>query len=156
MWTESKPSILFVCLGNICRSPMAEGALRARARAAGFSFTVDSAGTGDWHIGRPPDPRAIATALRHSVDIGGYRARQVRPADFRRYQRIFALDRNNLVDLERLRPAGGLAELSLLLDMVAGRAGEDVADPYYGEEAGFERTWAEVDEAARAILAKLS
>ena len=156
MATESKPSILFVCLGNICRSPMAEGALRARARAAGLDLAIDSAGTGDWHIGRPPDPRAIATALRHGVDIGGLRARQVEASDFRRFHHIFALDQANLADLARLRPADGKADLSLLLDLVPGRAGLDVADPYYGADSGFERTWAEVDEAARAILAKLA
>lgn len=155
MPVESTPSILFVCLGNICRSPMAEGALRGRAAAAGLDLVIDSAGTGDWHVGRPPDPRAIATALLHGVEIGGYRARQVQAEDFHRFHHIFALDHSNLTDLKRIAPAGGRAALSLLLDMVQGRAGQAVADPYYGEAEAFERSWAEVDEAARAILGRL-
>lgn len=162
MHSESKPavlpSVLFVCLGNICRSPMAEGALRARAGAlgSGLDLVVDSAGTGDWHVGRPPDPRAILVARRHGVDISGYRARQVRVVDFRRFDRIFALDHSNLEALRRLRPAESGADLSLLLDVVAGRAGQDVDDPYYGDSGDFERSWAEVDAAARAIVAGLS
>lgn len=156
MQTDSKPSFLFVCLGNICRSPLAEAALRTRAKASGLDLVIDSAGTGDWHVGRPPDPRTIATALRHGIRIDDYRARQVVPEDFHRFQRIFALDNSNFADLGGIRPVGSPAELSLLLDVVDGRAGQEVADPYYGGEADFERTWAEVDEAAQAILASLS
>lgn len=145
------PSILFVCLGNICRSPLAEGALRARAQGAGLRLHINSAGTGDWHIGRPPDPRAIATARRHGVDIGDLRARQVEAADFTRFSHIFALDRQNLADLARLAPATATARLGLLLDVVPGMAGDAVLDPYYGDDAGFEITWQQVDDAARCI-----
>lgn len=148
------PSILFVCLGNICRSPLAEGALRARARQAGLDLRTDSAGTGDWHIGRPPDPRAIATAQRHGIDIGDLRARQVTASDFTSFSHIFALDRQNLADLTRLAPAASTARLGLLLDVVPGMAGHAVIDPYYGDEAGFEVTWQQVDEAARQIIAR--
>ncbi|WP_421731517.1 low molecular weight protein-tyrosine-phosphatase [Brevundimonas sp.] len=149
------PSVLFVCLGNICRSPLAEAALRAEAQRLTLDLIVDSAGTGDWHAGDPPDPRAQATALRHGVDISSYRGRQVKPADFRRFTHIVALDHNNLSNLRRLAPADGVAELSLMLDHVPGREGQPVADPYFGDEDGFEITWAEVVEGAKGLAARL-
>lgn len=150
------PAILFVCLGNICRSPLAEAAFRAEAQKAGITMHTDSAGTSNWHIGRPPDPRAQAEALRHGIDISRYSARQVSPTDFTRFTHIFALDRQNLVDLQRIAPAEYPAHLSLLLDMVPDRAGESVKDPYYGTADDFAETWADVCTAARALLAKLS
>ena len=149
------PSILFVCLGNICRSPLAEAALRAEARRLRLDLIVDSAGTGNWHAGEAPDPRAQATARRHGVDISGLRARQVTPADFRRFTHIVALDHDNLADLRRLAPADTTAELSLLLDHVPGREGQAVADPYFGDDDGFEVTWAEVTAAARTLALSL-
>ena len=148
--------VLFVCLGNICRSPLAEAALRAEAERLGLDMEVDSAGTGDWHVGQPPDPRARAAARRHGVDIDPLRARQVEPADFDRFDHVIALDLANLRDLRRLRPEGAKAELSLLLDHVPGRAGQAVADPYYGGDSHFDATWADVAEAARALAAKLA
>ena len=150
------PSILFVCLGNICRSPLAEAALRAEAARVGLAVTVDSAGTGDWHVGGPPDRRAQATALRHGADISAYRARQVNAEDFRRFDQIFALDRDNLGNLRRIAPADATALLGLVLDLVPGREGEGVQDPYFGGDEGFERTWAEVSAAAQAIVARLA
>ncbi|HEX8058965.1 MAG TPA: low molecular weight protein-tyrosine-phosphatase [Novosphingobium sp.] len=150
-----KPALLFVCLGNICRSPLAEAAFREAADEAGLDVEVDSAGTGDWHIGNPPDRRAQAEALRHGIDISGYRARQVSPDDFRRFTHIYALDRNNLADLHAMAPADRTAKLSLLLDEVPGMAGRSVADPYFGEEAGFAETWREVDLAAEALVREL-
>ncbi len=149
-------SVLMVCLGNICRSPMAEGALRAAAGKAGLSLTVDSAGTGGWHKGEAPDPRAQAAALRGGVDISGQRARQVRPADFDDFDLILAMDRDNLADLAALMPKGARAQLSLLMDHVPGRAGKSVADPYYGDAKGFDRTWAEVTAGAAGVLALIS
>ena len=149
------PSILFVCLGNICRSPLAEAALRAEAERLRLDLIVDSAGTGDWHAGEPPDPRAQATARRHGVEISGLRARQVTQADFRRFTHVVALDHDNLENLRRLAPADATAELSLLLDHVPGREGQAVTDPYFGDDAGFEVTWAEVTDAARGLVAKL-
>lgn len=149
------PSVLFVCLGNICRSPLAEGALRAEADRLGLDLIVDSAGTGDWHAGEPPDERAQAVARRHGVDISALRARQVRPADFRRFTHVIALDHDNLAGLRKLAPADATAEVSLLLDHVEGREGQGVADPWFGDEAGFEVTWAEVTAAARALAARL-
>ncbi len=145
------PSILFVCLGNICRSPLAEGALRAEAHRRGLDLIVDSAGTGDWHAGEPPDERAVAVAARHGVDITALRARQVTRADFTRFDHIVALDHDNLKNLRRLAPPDATAELSLLLDHVPGREGQAVADPWFGEAEGFDVTWAEVTAAARGL-----
>src|SRR5436305_6689578 len=116
-------SILFVCLGNICRSPLAEGAFRAEAERRGLEIEADSAGTGGWHAGEPPDRRAIAAAGRMGVDISGQRARKVTRADFDRFDHIVALDEENFADLARLRPAGSRARLSLLLDHAPGREG---------------------------------
>lgn len=149
--TERK-SVLFVCLGNICRSPLAEAALRAEAARAGLEVEVDSAGTGGWHVGQPPDPRARAVARRHGVAIDGLRARRVSVDDFRRFDHVVALDRDNLTALAALRPADARARLSLLLDHVPGREGEAVADPYYGSDDGFEVTWREVTEGARGLI----
>lgn len=148
----SQPSILFVCLGNICRSPLAEAALRKRAVEAGVAMTIDSAGTGNWHVGRPPDPRAQATALVHGLDISGYRARQVTAEDFHRFGHVFALDQQNLKDLHRIEPSRHIAELRLLMDLVPGRKGTAVIDPYYGDEDDFEQAWADVDAAAEALV----
>jgi protein-tyrosine phosphatase len=149
------PSVLFVCLGNICRSPLAEGALRAEAARLGLDLIVDSAGTGDWHAGEPPDDRAIAVALRNGIDICGLRARQVRAADFRRFTHVIALDHDNLANLRKLAPADATAELSLLLDHVEGREGQAVTDPWFGDAAGFEVTWAEVTAAAATLADRL-
>jgi len=145
------PGVLFVCLGNICRSPLAEGALRAEAARLGLELVVDSAGTGDWHAGEPPDERAQRTALRNGVDISGLRARQVRREDFRRFTHLIALDHDNLANLRRLAPPDATARLSLLLDHVPGREGQAVADPWFGDEAGFDATWADVSAGARAL-----
>ncbi len=150
------PAVLFVCLGNICRSPLAEAAFRAEAERAGLIVSADSAGTGDWHVGNPPDRRAQAVARAHGLDIAGYRARQVEPEDFYRYGRILALDRSNLAALRAMQPAASPARLSLLMDCVDGRQGEAVADPYFGDAGGFELTWRDVSEAARALVDQLS
>ena len=150
------PSILFVCLGNICRSPLAEAALRAEAQRLRLDLIIDSAGTGNWHAGEPPDERAQRTALRNGVDISALRARQVTRADFRRFTHIVALDHENLANLRKLAPADATAELSLLLDHVPGREGQAVTDPWFGDEAGFDVTWAEVTAAAKTLAASLS
>lgn len=146
-----KLAVLFVCLGNICRSPLAEAAFRKEAKATDLEVQADSAGTGDWHIGEAPDRRAQAVAKRHGIDISGYSARLVTSEDFRRFSHIVALDRKNLAVLKAMRPADATAELSLLLDHVKGREGQAVADPYYGEEDGFDVTWADVTEGAKAL-----
>lgn len=151
----TEPAVLFVCLGNICRSPLAEAAFRAEAQRAGLAVTADSAGTADYHVGEPPDPRAIRIARAMGIDISSYRGRQASAADFHSFTHIFALDHANLVNLRRIAPKSHSARLSLLLDLVPGREGQAVADPYYGEEDGFLITWDEVSEAARALVAEL-
>ena len=150
----TSPSILFVCLGNICRSPLADGALRHRVRQLGLGWTVDSAGTGGWHAGEPPDPRAIAVAKAHGVDIAGLRGRQVKREDFERFDLILAMDHENLEGLRAISPGDARAELCLALDLVAGREGEVVADPYYGDAQGFTVTWADAQAIADAVLQK--
>ncbi len=149
-------SVLFVCLGNICRSPLAEAALRMQASEAGLGLVTDSAGTGDWHAGSAPDPRAQATALHHGIDISGLRARQITSADFSAFTHIFALDHANLREIERMAPPQATAEIALLLDWVPGREGADVSDPYYGGEENFEYTWDDVSRAASALVARFS
>jgi protein-tyrosine phosphatase len=148
--------ILFVCLGNICRSPLAEAAFRAEAARLGLDAEADSAGTGGWHRGEPPDRRAIAAARRNGVDISHLRARQIRPEDFELFDLILALDPDNLADLRSIRPADSRASLSLLLDLVPGREGAAVADPYYGNDKDFDLTWRDVTEAARMLAARLA
>ena len=148
------PSILFICLGNICRSPLADGALRHRVRQRDLAWTVDSAGTGGWHAGEPPDPRAIAMAKAHGVEIARLRARQVRREDFERFDLILAMDHDNLAGLRAIAPRDARAELCLALDLVAGREGEAVADPYYGDAQGFAVTWADAQAIADAVLQK--
>lgn len=152
----TRPAVLFVCLGNICRSPLAEAAFRAEAARAGLDALADSAGTADYHIGKAPDPRSIRTAARFGIDISGYRGRQAVAADFDRFTHVFALDYANLANLTRIAPAGHAAHLGLLLDCVSGREGRAVADPYYGDEAGFLDTWDEVSRAAQGLIARLA
>lgn len=151
----SSPAVLFVCLGNICRSPLAEAAFRVECERRDLEVGVDSAGTGDWHVGQPPDVRAQAVARRHGVDISHYRARQVCEEDFIRFTHVVALDTDNLADLQALAPPDATAQLSLLLDHVPGRAGEPVADPYFGAAGGFDVTWADVTAGATELARQL-
>jgi protein-tyrosine phosphatase len=147
-----RPSILFVCLGNICRSPLAEAAFRDAAAKAGLDCEVDSAGTGDWHTGHPPDKRAQAEALTHGIAIRTYRARQVCAGDYTRFDHIIAMDRSNRDNLLALAPDDATAQISLLLDYVKGRKGDSVADPYYGDAADFARCWTTVSAGAVALV----
>lgn len=149
-------SVLFVCLGNICRSPLAEAAFRREAETLGLSAEVASAGTGDWHVGYGADPRTVACAARNDVNLNGHRAQQVKPDHFTRYDHIVALDRHNLRDLMAMAPADATARVSLLLDHVPGRAGESVADPYHGDDRDFDRTWRDVSAGAAALARKLA
>ncbi len=152
----SQPSVLFVCLGNICRSPLAEAAFRDAAMRAGMAVTVDSAGTGDWHVGQPPDRRARAEAASHGIDISAYRARQVAAEDFARFTHICALDSANLADLRALAPAGASARLALLLDYVPGQKGTSVPDPYHGGPQDFAECWRLVSLGAKALVEVLA
>lgn len=130
--------------------------MRAAAEKAGLSVEVDSAGTGDWHVGKPPDRRAIATAARRGIDISGLRARQVSVEDFERFDHLIALDRKNLDDLRLMMPAEPFAELSMLLDHAEGRRGQDVADPYFGDDDGFDAAWRDIMLGVEGLVATLS
>ena len=155
MALETK-SVLMVCLGNICRSPLAEGALRAHAARLQLDVEINSAGTGDWHIGHAPDLRAQEVAQRlGGIDISGQKARQLCADDFERFDHIIAMDATNLRDLRALAPEGLRSRLSLLLDHLPGQEGQPVPDPYYGDAAGFEHVWRLVDAAAERLAAKL-
>ena len=149
--------LLIVCLGNICRSPMAEGALRARLAAAGMSgeVVVDSVGLGPWHAGRPPDPRAIECAAHHGVDIADLRARQLRAADFNDFDWLLCADRSVLEQVRAATPRQAPARAALLLGY-AGIEDADVPDPYTGGSSDFEHAWGLVDAAAGAIVRAVS
>ena len=143
--TARKLRVLMVCLGNICRSPTAEVVLRERLRAGGLAdrVQVDSAGTGSWHVGSPPDARSQRHALRRGYDLSALRARKVVDADFSRFDLLLAMDHDNLADLERLRPDGGGANAELLLF-----ATTEVPDPYAGGPDGFDRVLDIVEQAS--------
>lgn len=155
MKTMRKPAVLFVCLGNICRSPMAEGAFRAAAEAAGLRVTIDSAGTAAYHVGAAPDPRAQETARRNGVEIAHLRGRQLVEEDFRRFTHVLVMDHSNLANARAIVPANAISAPQLLLDWVPGREGAAVADPYYGGEENFEDTWADVTRAAAELVRAL-
>jgi len=155
-------SLLFVCLGNICRSPTAEGVMRALVREAGLQerIVLDSAGTGAWHVGEPPDARARAAARRRGIVLEGA-ARQVHAGDFEEFDLILAMDASNLNDLRRLAPDAQAREKVRLLREWEGRAGShsdgdlDVPDPYSGGPGGFDRVLDLVQAACAALLAEL-
>lgn len=147
--------VLFVCTGNICRSPTAEGVFRAKVAAAGLAqqITADSAGTHSYHIGEAPDPRSVAAAKARGVDISGLRARRVTLGDFHRFDLILAMDRGHLDSLLALSPPAPRAEVRLFLDYAAiAGAGPDVPDPYYGDGEGFVRVLDLVEDAAAGLL----
>jgi protein-tyrosine phosphatase len=159
--------VLFVCLGNICRSPTAEGVLRqlAAQRAPGLELEVDSAGTADYHIGAAPDPRSQRAALRRGIDLSGLRARQVTAEDFERFDYILAMDRQNLRELQSLKPKNSRAEVKLFLEFAPGAAAPgaaapqagslEVPDPYYGGDQDFERVLDLAAAASRGFLDSL-
>ena len=149
--------VLFVCLGNICRSPTAEGVFRARVAREGLAHAIatDSAGTHDYHIGDPPDSRAKAAAKRRGVDISDLRGRQVTREDFVRFDYVLAMDRSNLRHLARLCPKGMESRLRLLLEFTSGLDFDEVPDPYYGGQDGFERVLDLAEAAAEGLLAHI-
>lgn len=150
--------LLVVCLGNICRSPMGEGALRQQIAKAGLAgrIDVDSAGTSDWHIGRAPDPRAVACARRHGVDISGLKARQLLREDFSHFDLILCADQSNLDDVRAIAPAQSISKAVLWLPWAGLDGPASVPDPYYGDGRDFEHSWSLVDAAARATIQRLS
>ena len=151
-------SVLFVCLGNICRSPTAEQVFRAAAQRAGIAsrLTIDSAGTGDWHVGNPPDYRSIAHAAMRGYDLAGLRARQVEHRDFARFDWILAMDGMVLDTLTRMRPAGSAGYLGLFLDLAPHLGRREVPDPYDRGADEFETVLDLVEAASEALVARLS
>jgi protein-tyrosine phosphatase len=156
--SRSSPTrVLFVCLGNICRSPLAEGVFKSLVEAAGVSakFEIDSAGTGSWHVGEPPDARATIVAREHGVELDS-RARQVTAEDLHDFDHVVAMDRENLRSLERMASAsGGAAEIHLLRAYDPDPEGEEVPDPYYGGVSGFENVYQIVTRSCEGLLARL-
>jgi len=146
--------VLFVCLGNICRSPTAEGVFRHLVEREGLtdSITIDSAGTGAWHIGDPPDSRAQATAHQRGIDLSGQRARQVADGDFTRFDYVIAMDRSNHVTLTALAPPGTRDRIRLFLDFAPEIGEREVPDPYYGGPDGFDIVLDMVEAASRGLL----
>ncbi|WP_425100106.1 low molecular weight protein-tyrosine-phosphatase [Tropicibacter sp. S64] len=146
-------SILFVCLGNICRSPSAEGVVRQMAAARGLELTLDSAGTGPWHVGEPPYAPMQTAAKARGYDLSAQRARRVTPADFSRFDRIVAMDSGNLADLRRMQPKGSRAALELFTDFAPDLGIAGVPDPYYTRD--FDGTLDVVETCAAGLLDQL-
>jgi len=150
-------SVLFVCTGNICRSPTAAGVLRRLVREAGIEAQVriDCAGTHDYHVGHAPDPRAQHHAARRGYDLSELRARQVREADFDEFDLILAMDRGHLKLLRAQCPAAQLGKLRLFMEFAEGTRAKDVPDPYYGGSEAFEQALDLVEAGARGLLREL-
>ena len=150
----SKVSVLFVCLGNICRSPTAHGVFQGMVDAGGLGdlIAVDSAGTGDWHIGRSPDQRTSQVAASRGYDLSQLRARLVTQGDFDQFDYVIAMDSANLQDLESMRPAHYSGHLGLFLEFARGDSHAEVPDPYYGGEKGFELVFDLVEDASQGLL----
>jgi protein-tyrosine phosphatase len=150
--------VLFVCLGNICRSPTAEGVVRAIAarQFPGLGLQVDSAGTANYHVGEPPDRRTVATARRKGYELASHRARQVIPADFAEFDYILAMDASNLAELRRQAPARPGSRLGLFLEFAPVCGRDEVPDPYYGGVEDFERVLELCEVGAHGLLRKLA
>lgn len=148
--------VLFVCLGNICRSPTAHGVFAKRVTEAGLQerIVVDSCGTGDWHVGHAPDPRTQAAALERGYKLADLRARRVALADFRHFDYILAMDESNLAHLQAMRPAWFEGHLGLFLDF-AGTPENEVPDPYYGGDEGFDHVLDLIEAASEGLLAEI-
>jgi protein-tyrosine phosphatase len=154
---KSSYKVLLVCLGNICRSPTAEGVLRhlAAKEAPQLALEIDSAGTADYHIGAPPDPRSQRAALRRGIDISGLKARQIAADDFARFDLILAMDSENLRELRAMQPRNSHASVKLFLEYARDSALRDVPDPYYRDAAAFEGVLGLSTAASRGLLAAL-
>lgn len=152
-----RTGILFVCMGNICRSPTAEGVFRKLVQDEGLehAFLIDSAGTIGYHVGEAPDPRTQAAARRRGIDLSALRARKVEREDFERFRYILAMDRDNLAHLESMRPPGSQAHVGLFLSFADGIDVDEVPDPYYGGARGFEEVLDLVEAGARGLLEHL-
>lgn len=147
-------NILFVCMGNICRSPSAEGFFINALQASDYreQVSTDSAGTHGYHIGHSPDARAVSTASGFGVDISRLRARKVKVSDFNNFEMIIAMDRDNFEDLQRIRPAGSKADLKMMMEYHPEGLPKEVPDPYYGGMDGFNYMCELLDSATRGLL----
>lgn len=152
------PAVLFVCTGNICRSPTAEGVFRRLVRDAGLdgSIRVDSAGTHDYHVGEPPDERALRHALRRGYDLSALRARRIAQRDFEEFDLIVAMDRGHLRILQRLCPRENRHKLRLIMEFAPQQGADEVPDPYYGDADQFEQVLDMLEGAARGLLRTVS
>jgi protein-tyrosine phosphatase len=155
---QERVRVLFVCMGNICRSPTAEGVFAKLVLDSGLTqrIDIDSAGTHDYHIGKPPDERARKAALARNIDIGALRARKVSREDFGEFDYILAMDRDNYAGLTHLSPAEHRHKIRLLLDYAPHLTVREVPDPYFGGEQGFEQVLDMVEEAASGLLRSIS
>lgn len=149
--------VLFVCMGNICRSPTAHGVFRELVRREGLErqVQIDSAGTHAYHVGNPPDLRAQATAEKRGIALSDLRARQVRPEDFEAFDYVIAMDQDNLAALQAMCPPGLEERVRLFLDFAPQRPEREVPDPYYGGPRGFEHVFDLVEEAAQGLLTEI-
>ena len=154
----AKVRVLFVCLGNICRSPTAEGVFKKLVADAGLAdaFEIDSAGTSGWHAGEPPDPRSQAEALRHGIDLSGQRSRAVAASDFTRFDYIVAMDGENLRELRKRCPVPLQGRLHQLMSFAPSLGVADVPDPYYGGHSGFADVFNIVSAGANGLLAAIT
>ncbi len=149
--------ILFICYGNLCRSPLAEAVFKHQVAQAGLgaAFEIASAGVGVWHVGDPPDPRMCATALAHGIDMSRQRGRKLSPSDLHRHHLVLAMDRSVLAQAQQIVP-GGSSPLALFRHFDPAADSPDVPDPFYGADAGFEEVFAIVERTSRALLEQLS
>ncbi|MFZ6843346.1 low molecular weight protein-tyrosine-phosphatase [Undibacterium sp. RuTC16W] len=154
MSSEKKLAILFVCMGNICRSPTAEGVFRARADAAGLGhqLQLDSAGTHAYHIGEQPDLRSQEFAMKRGIDLSGQRARKVVADDFGKFDLIIAMDKHNLAMLEKICPAAYQHKLSLMMSYATHSDADEVPDPYYGGARGFDQVLDYIEDASDGLI----
>ena len=152
--TQKISSILFICLGNICRSPLAEGVFRNETKKRGLAdqLNIDSAGTGGWHIGNPPDPRSIKTAASHGIDINHQVCRRLTSDDFSRFDLILAMDQANITNAKPLNKGNGPAQLSLFTHYAGMGDDFEIADPYYGGPQGFETAYQLIRQASVGTL----
>jgi len=151
----SLTSVLFVCLGNICRSPTAEAVFRVRAAAAGLDVVIASAGTGAWHIGAPPDERAQAAGLARGYDLTSIRAQQVATSDYEKFDLLLAMDHDNLATLKSRAPKGTHARIRLFLSFAPEFGLNAVPDPYYGGDQGFEQVLDLIEAASDGLVAAI-
>ena len=156
MGSVTRPAVLFVCLGNICRSPTAEAVFRARAAAAGLDVEIDSAGTGAWHVGKSPDSRAQAAGEARGYDLSSLRARQVKKGDFQRFDLILAMDEDNYEILHLQAPEDAKGRIVMMMDFAPDHPERSVLDPYYGGDDGFARVLDMLEEASDGLISHLA